>query len=135
MLEVIATYAGPLGLGLLLAGMLVLLLRRQWFLPLALLLPQGLYWLSARQSSRHLIVPFSLLLLCGALALALETRRRPQLRVGALALVLAWGAGQWLPFALTAARSPADLPLSSYDRAEYVAASASGFGLADLSAD
>lgn len=136
MLEVIAAYAGPLGFGLLLAGVIVLLLRRQWFLPLALLLPQGLYWLSARQSSRHLIVPISLLLLCGALALALETRRRPQLtRVGALALVLVWGAGQWLPFALTAARSPADLPLSGYDREEYMVSAASGFGLADLSAE
>jgi len=130
--DVLAGYTGVAAAGLLLAAVIVLAIRRRLYLPLCLLAPLALVWLSRPQTSRYLLVPMTILLLCGAVALANAVRRRGRAaQVAALGLVLLWGAAQWLPFAWTAARTPLDIPLPPGDYEEYVLSDAAGFGLAE----
>jgi hypothetical protein len=120
----------PLAL-LLLAAVALLVLRRRFFLPLILLLPLAVMWLSSRQDSRHLFAPISLLLLGGALALGEWIADSRQL-IAAVAALLIVGALLWMPFAQTLVNNPAALPVPADDRAEYMTSEGSGFGLAEV---
>ncbi|HVU15106.1 MAG TPA: hypothetical protein VHD90_27720, partial [Phototrophicaceae bacterium] len=122
-------YFGLVATLLFLVALVVLLIRRRWFVPLCLLLPLGVYWLSSRQQSRYIIAPITLLLICAAIALGAAIDHRRALYLPALALVLIGGLALWLPFASTEITMPATLPLSAEDHAEYVTAEGSGFGL------
>jgi hypothetical protein len=120
-------------LALLLCGVLYLLSKRRFFLPLCLLLPLLALWVQQRQGSRYLIAHTSILLLCGAAALALLVQKRSRrVQFGALSLVFAWGLAGWLPFAWTTARNPAAIALPQTDMQEYVWSDASGYGLREV---
>lgn len=125
------TLAGAL---LLLSGLIALALRGRWFLVLAFLLPLGVFWLSPRQDSRHLIAPLTLLLLGAALALGELVTALPRLRWPAAALLGVGGLLLWSPFAAALLSAPASLPLPADDRAEYMTSEGSGFGLAEVAA-
>jgi hypothetical protein len=132
MVVAISGYTGAAVFLLLVASVVVLALRRHFFLPLCLLAPLVILGVSERQSTRFYIAPMTILLLCGAIVLADAIgQRRVSARLG-LALVLAWGLVQWLPFAWTANRDPLSLNLPAADRSEYVVSDASGFGLAEV---
>lgn len=120
----VIVYWGIFGAVLLVIAVLLLVARRDWYLPAALLVPYAVLLLGARQSSRHIIPVITLLLVCGGIALARV--RLP--RVVGVALIAAWGAVMWLPF-MTAATI--DLPLTGQDREQYIDAEASGFGIAE----
>ena len=123
-------YASEPGALVLAASILVLLLRGKWFLPLCLLAPLLVLSVSSRQDSRHLYAPMAVLLLCGASAVeAASTRFRDTVYPFAFAVALAWGAVVWLPVARTMVFHPADLPLTSNDRDEYILSESSGFAL------
>jgi hypothetical protein len=123
-------YAGIVMTVLLLAGVIVLLLRRRLFLPMVLIAPLIVLSLSDRQDSRHVIAPLSLLLLCGAAAVeTINVRRGSRLRYAALALIAVWAMGVWLPFMASLTGDPRTLSLTANDRSEYITAEGSGFGL------
>lgn len=115
-------YAGVIVAILLLVAMIGLLLRREWYLPLVLLIPYAALLLGARQASRHIIPVITLLLIGGGSALA---RLRLPKWVALLAIA-AWGVVMGLPFVVNA---PLDLPVTTRDRAEYINAEMSGFGI------
>jgi hypothetical protein len=123
-------YAGLPAALLFLAALIWLAVRRQWYWLLCLFGPLLAYWFSELVDSRHLIVPITLLLVCGALALAdvLKHARSRFVMLG-ISIVLAWGLLQWLPFAWTAAHKPSDLPLPAGDLQQYVHSDASGFAV------
>lgn len=122
---VLAVYTGAAVFALLVLAVTGLLRRaRTVFFGLCCALPALVLLVSERQSTRFYLTPMSLLLLCGALALAQLTSRRG-LRGLALVLIGAWGVLQWLPFTRTADYTV----LPARDYAEYVASDASGFGL------
>ncbi|MBN1963510.1 MAG: hypothetical protein JW910_02615 [Anaerolineae bacterium] len=131
--DVLSGYYGPLIAVLLLLGVLVLIVRRRWFLPLCLIAPLLVLWLSSRQDSRHLIAPFSILLTMGAAALALELRQRSaRVRQTGVGIAVVAGLLLWLPFQWTAWTDPLNLPLPAADYEEYLASEGSGAGLADV---
>lgn len=117
---------------LLAAAIFVLAIRRRFFLPLCLIAPLLVLWLSPRQDSRHLVAPMTLLLLGAAVVLGDLISQRRVLRAPVVAAVTIWGAALWLPFAVTEATDPVSLPLPASDRAEYMTSEASGFGLAQV---
>ncbi|MCC6802191.1 MAG: hypothetical protein IT319_04835 [Anaerolineae bacterium] len=117
---------------LLAAAAFVVVIRRRFFLPLCLILPLLVLWLSPRQDSRHLIAPMTLLLLGAGVALGRLIEWRRPLRAPVIAAVTVWGAALWLPFALTEATDPARLALPASDRAEYITSESAGFGLAQV---
>lgn len=114
---------------LLVVSIVMLVVRRRFFLPLCLIAPLLVLWLSPRQDSRHLIAPMTLLLPGAAVMLSETVGRRKSLRATALAAVMVWGLALWLPFTITAATDPASLPLPADDHAQYVTSESSGFGL------
>ena len=130
--ETLFGYAGPLMGVLLLGGLLVLLVRRQFYLPLLLIAPLLVQSLSGRQDSRHIVVSISLLLLIGAVAVEyVGVRAAPILRRLVLGLILLWVAMVWLPFMGALSNEPLNLALTSNDRDEYITAEGGGFGLAE----
>ncbi len=133
MLEMLAAYVGPVMFGLLLLSVVIWIIRRRFYLPLVLITPSIPIWVSSTQESRYWIVPLALLLLCGALMLAEFVQHRSRTIQGlCVGLVLFWGAVQWLPFAVTAVQSPADLNLPANDHSQYIASDATGFGLREV---
>ncbi|MBL8147669.1 MAG: hypothetical protein JNL34_14925 [Anaerolineae bacterium] len=123
-------YAGLLMSLLLLAGIVVLLLRRKFYLPLLLVAPLLVLSLSGRQDSRHIIAPLNIVLLCGAVAVEyLSKRYAPIVRRLALTIILVWAALVWLPFATALMTNPLAVPLTASDRSEYITAESGGFGL------
>lgn len=127
-----AVYMGAVPLLLMLTSVLVLIIRRHWYLPLCLLGPLLIIWINTVQETRYYVTVVALLLLCAAIALALLIRNSSVLRRQALTLILIWGCINWLPFALTAAREPAALPLPATDAGQYVMSDAAGFGFAEV---
>ncbi|HYO88824.1 MAG TPA: hypothetical protein VER79_09255 [Candidatus Limnocylindrales bacterium] len=125
-------YAGPVMGALLLTGLVVLLVRRQFFLPLLVGAPLLVLALSGRQDSRHIIVPISLILVSAAVAVEwVSLRHALMIRRVALTLVLVWAALVWAPFAAALVSDPLALALTASDRGEYITAEGSGFGLAE----
>ncbi|NPV66301.1 MAG: hypothetical protein HPY64_04060 [Anaerolineae bacterium] len=113
-------------------GLLYLLIRRKFFLPLCLVVPAMIIALSARQSTRFYETPVTLLLLIGAVGLADIIRGRSRsIALLIAAGIVAWGLMVWLPFAVTAARQPDRLPLHPATAGEYISGDGSGFGLAE----
>ena len=131
-----ATFTGYEGLPLALVcavGALFLVLRRKWFVPLVLVAPLIVLSLSARQASRHLIVPISLLLTCGGAALALVIRERGRaIQWAAFGLIGIWAVAQSVPFWWVLTHDPAQTALPDADRAEYMLSDASGFGIYEV---
>jgi hypothetical protein len=135
--EIATVYLGIVPLLGALLGVIVLLLRRQLFLPLCLIAPLLVLWLNESQFTRFFLASLQVLLLCGAIALVqlLDLIPTPRRRWGlafAAALICLWGAGMWLPFALTSYSQPAALPLAPRDYDEYVRYDSGGFGLAEM---
>lgn len=128
-LTALTGYTGIVVMLLCALAVIVLLIQRRYYLPLCLIGPAAAMWISRPQEIRYWIVFMALLLLCGAVVLAEKGRR---LRWFGLGLILLWGIGQWLPFTLTAARSPVLLPLPETDYKQYVISDASGFGLSEV---
>jgi hypothetical protein len=126
--ENLAAYFGAVPLLVLLACVVVLMVRRRWYLPLCLLGPVLVIWLNTAQESRYFVTPVALLLLCGALVLASIPRLRPLI----LALTLVWGVVYAVPFWLTAVRAPHDLPLPPVDAGQYLHSDATGWGFAEI---
>ena len=121
----------PVGI-LLLIALALLILRRRFFLPLCLLLPLAVLWLSPRQDSRHLMTPLTILMLIGTVVLGDLVQRRTAFRLPTLAFVTIGGLAIWLPFAWTVARAPATLIIPADDRTEYMTLESSGFGLTEV---
>ncbi|NLE53196.1 MAG: hypothetical protein GX613_17500 [Chloroflexi bacterium] len=135
-LELAASYFGPAVVLLLMACVVWLLLRQKPYFPLVLLAPTLVIALSMRQSTRYVMTPLTVLLLCGAVVLALLARSSGMLGKGVpVVAVLLWGVWQWAPFAAAMYRNPIDLPVSPADRAEYIQSDASGFGIHQVAAE
>lgn len=125
--ELIGTYLGTPVTILLIIALVIQGIRRQFFVILCIIGPMAAIWLSITQESRFLIVPIALLLLAGAIELG-------RLRLGAMrvtrtvivVLMIGWGAMQWMPFAVTAANDPEQLPLPAVDVQQYLRSSAAG---------
>jgi hypothetical protein len=118
-----------------LLSMLILLIRRRWYIPLCALAPLVVIWINQIQESRFLFAAAALLLLSLALVAGDFLRSQERfVQVVGLGLVLSWGVLQWLPFVSIAGNNPVDLPLPAADFAQYVRSDASGFGLPDVRA-
>jgi hypothetical protein len=132
-LDILTVYLGTPVLILALLSMLILIIRRRWYIPLCAIAPLAIIWINQIQESRFLFAAAALLLLSLALVAGdfLRTQRRVIQFIG-LGLVLSWGVLQWLPFVLTAGNNPVDLNLPAADFAQYVRSDASGFGLPDV---
>src|SRR5690606_28018749 len=97
-LELAASYFGPAVVLLLMACVVWLLLRQKPYFPLVLLAPTLVIALSMRQSTRYVMTPLTVLLLCGAVVLALLARSSGMLGKGVpVVAVLLWGVWQWAP--------------------------------------
>jgi hypothetical protein len=125
----LSTYTGWLVMLICIAAVLYLLFRRQFYLPLCLFGPALAMWVSQPQEIRFWIAFVGLLLLCAGVAIVKLTQHKRLYRYAAITAIVAWAILQWLPFTLTAARNPVDLPLPPIDRAQYIESDASGFGL------
>ncbi len=128
-------FTGIVGFGLLVVSAVVLMVWRQFFLPACALLPVLVYWLNNRPDTRHFIIPLSLLLLCGAVVLGQAQRGQytaPLQKVITVGVILVVGIFQWLPFALTTAQNPVELPVPASDYQQYLASDAAGTGLAEV---
>ncbi len=130
--EALSGYLSPPVLGLCLLAVIILIVRRRWFLPLSLLAPVFALWINLPQETRFFIVPVAIMLLCAALVLAEIARRSRFAAVVTLIGVGVWAALVWLPFAVAA---PADLPLPRVDITQYTGTDASGFGLDAVGAE
>lgn len=129
MATLIAGYLGIAALLLLVVAQVMLLARRQFFVPLCLLGPLVTLWASLIQESRFLVVPAALLLLGGAIGLAwLVSGRSRVLPALALAAIGIWGGVQWLPFTAAGINTPDNLPLPPVDVAQYIQSDAAGTG-------
>ena len=115
-------------LALLVAAVIVLIVRRHFFLPLCLIAPALALWINLPQEMRFFVVPAAIALLCGAVVLGHAARRSRLVAAVALTVLAAWALTLWLPFALTAAETPADIPLPPVDARQYTRSDASGFG-------
>ena len=133
MLRLVSDYLGVGVVLLLIGSQVVLMARRQFFLPLCLIGPVLTLWASQIQESRFLVVPVALLLLGGAVVLARLVRGRGYvLQATAVAAVVVWGGIQWLPFTLAGMISPDKLPLPQVDTAQYLESDAAGTGYVDV---
>jgi hypothetical protein len=128
-----STYLGALPTLFGLFSLVILAIKREFYLPLCFIGPLAVTLINQIQESRFLIVSVSILLLAGALLLAriMQTQKRP-IRVLVVSLVIIWGAIQWLPFAVKAAQNPVSLPLPETDFKQYIRSDASGFGLPEV---
>ncbi len=134
-LEAVAGFAGPAALILLIAATGVLIVRREFFLPLVLIAPLLITALSQRQSARFYHGAITILFIGAGIGAAYCLRRRSRVaKRGMTALILGWGVFTWLPFTMVAISDPASLPLPEVVRREYVASDNSGFGLAEVAA-
>ncbi len=115
---------------LLVAALCLLVVRRQFFVPLCSVGILGVLWLNQTQYGRFFGAAFALLLLGAALGLA-DVLRRTAWRgtAGGALLIAAWAALFFMPFraALLAGEAPPTLPDAEYR--EYVSSDASGFRL------
>lgn len=121
----------PLGV----AGLLMLISRRSWFIPLVLLAPLLVLWLSARQGSRHIIVPMTLMLVLAAVALAWLWRRGSMmttLAVTLVAITVLLGADLWRGMLSFSYASLMRFGQPEADVHEYMQSEGSGFGLPQL---
>jgi hypothetical protein len=131
--ELVVAYASPVGAVLLLLAVVYLLIRRQFYLLLALLGPLVALWINNTYFSRYFSPPILILFICGAVALAdLVRKANFSIQTMAIMLVLIFGSAYWAPFAWTMTQNPITLELAAADRAEYISSDASGFGLAQL---
>jgi len=132
-LDILTGYLGATVVILSLAAMLILVLQRRFYVVLCALAPLAIIWINQIQESRFLFVPAALLLFCGASVLGDMLRRQARaIQTLGMGLALAWGLLGWLPFIITAARDPVQLPLPNADFDQYVRSDASGFGLAEV---
>jgi hypothetical protein len=128
-LETLLAYGGLLLAPLALLGLILLLARKEWYLPLVLIAPLLVLWLSARQGSRHIIVPMTLMLALAAIALAWLWRKSASVRIlTGLLLVLFVGHGLTFFEAITVHPAGTRL-LAASDFQEYNASEGGGFGL------
>jgi hypothetical protein len=134
-IDILTVYLSAPVLIISLLSMLILLIRRGWYIPLCTLAPLAIIWINQIQESRFLFSAAALLLLSMALVVGDFLRKQVRIvQVIGLGLVLSWGVLQWLPFVRTAGNNPVDLSLPAADFAQYVRSDASGFGLPDVRA-
>lgn len=127
-------FLGVHGLLLLGVALLVLVLRRRWFLPVLVAGSMAIFWLNNRPDTRHLIIPVNIALLAGGVVLADLARGRSRLwQRGLVVLVIVMGLLTWLPFSLTLNSDPAALSFIGWnDYHQYIASEGSGSGLAEV---
>lgn len=113
------------------AAVLVLLIRRQWLLCFAIVVPLLALWANERQVTRFLYPSFAILLIGLAVALSLLAHTRIW-RVIITGVLLGWSIIVGLPAWLTMQNAPASSALTAADHAEYIASDGSGFGLAEV---
>lgn len=117
---------------LLLASLIALILRRQFFLVLVLVIPTLVIWISPMQNTRYIVTPLTLLLVCGACAVVAITHpARAHVRWAAYGAALLAFAVPGLPFGYNVLANPTALPLPLRDLREYIASDGSGFGLSE----
>jgi hypothetical protein len=134
-LDILTAYLGTPVVVISLLSILILLIRRRWYVPLCAIAPLAIIWINQIQESRFLFAAAALLLLSMALVLAEFLRRQGRIiQIISLGLMLSWGVAQWLPFVRAAGNNPVDLTLPTADFAQYVRSDASGFGLPDVRA-
>lgn len=132
-LDGVVGFFGIVGAIILIAGVGVLMLRRQWFLPLCLLAPLFVLWFSPRQGSRHLTTPSAILLLCAAVAIPyIWPRYTRQIQRAGVAVFAIFTVTTAMPFAVTYYSNPAQTSLPSLDRSEYLLSSSAGTGLSEI---
>ncbi len=126
-------FAEYMGIGLFtfsLASVFILLWRRRFYLPLALIGPLVPIWTSNWQRGRFYMATMLVLLLCTALVLDWLLRHFPRrAQYGAISLLAAALLLQWLPFAYAAIDNPANLSLAIADYREYIVSDAAGVGI------
>jgi hypothetical protein len=134
-LDILTAYLGVPVVIVSLLSMLILLLRRRWYIPICALAPLAIIWINQIQESRFLFAAAGLLMLSLALVASdfLRTQKR-LIQIIGLGLVFGWGILKWLPFVRTAEIDPVHLPLPAADFAQYIRSDASGFGLPDVRA-
>ena len=132
-ITVMAAYFDPVVFGLLLVAVLIAVVRRHWYLLLIFIAPMIALWFGEPQETRFWIVPVALLGLIGAVEFGLFIPRIPRLAQGVMvAMILVWGATNWLPQAITTATHPVELALPEIDRSQYILSDATGFGFDQL---
>jgi hypothetical protein len=126
----VAPYWGYMGLVLLLLAVFVLLVRKQFYLPLLIFAPLLPVWFSVIQETRFLVTALALLLLAGGVGVGQTLPRfeRPR-RVLALVAVVGLAIYLWLLVAPALYTNPNALELPDRDRAQYMLSDASGFNL------
>ena len=125
----ISFYLGGIVVAVLVASLVILVVRRQFFVVLCLLGPMLVIWIGIVQESRFLVLPLALLFLAGAIVLATLIRKRGQIiHLVAVSLLVVWGAVQWLPSTVTAINDPYHIPLPAVDVQQYIISNASGTG-------
>lgn len=134
MLENLAGFITPAGVGLVALALLFLLVQRRFFLLACLIAPAAAFLLSDMQGSRYYAAPMGVLLLCLAVAFAeLSNAYRKPLKplIGALLafILLGWGWVGFRPFLAQMNDAPTSLALPAHDYREYLASDASGVGL------
>jgi hypothetical protein len=126
----IAPYWGYMGLVLLLLAVVVLLARRQFYLPLLIFAPLLPVWFSVIQETRFLVTALALLLLVGGVAIGQTLPRfERSRRILALVAVVGLAIYLWLLVAPALYNNPNLLELPERDRAQYMLSDASGFNL------
>ncbi len=132
-LDLLIVYLGASVVMLSLLSMLILVIRRRWYVPLCAIAPLAIIWINQIQESRFLFVGVALLLFSMALVLAdLLRNQKRSIQIIGLGFLLSWGILQWLPFVRTVGSDPVHLALPATDFSQYVRSDASGFGLTNI---
>ncbi|MBN8592923.1 MAG: hypothetical protein J0M33_14280 [Anaerolineae bacterium] len=129
-LDAIAPYWGTFGFLLLLGGLIVLVLKRQFYLPLIVLGPLIPMWISVVQETRFLVSAVALLIVAGAVGITQVINWIPsRLHRVAVASVALIAVIPWLGFAEALYINPTQLALPPRDYEQYIRSDASGFNL------
>jgi hypothetical protein len=127
--EVIASYSIPIGL-VMLIGLSLLLLRKQFYLPLVAIAPLLPMWISVVQETRFLVSAVALLLTTSAIGTAYLLEQLPLIyRHVAVVGIAGVAFLSWWSFALPMYTNVAALPLPDRDQRQYLQSDASGFNL------
>ncbi|MEO1439041.1 MAG: hypothetical protein AAFV33_01485 [Chloroflexota bacterium] len=124
----LATYGGVVWLSLVLAAMIVLLVRREFYLLLAVGVPFLTLWLAGKYFTRYLYPNMASLLLIAVVGVGYLLPRRTRLAGAVTVMLLAYGAADWYVFTVAMREAP-ETVLVARDFAEHYAADGSGAGL------
>ncbi|MEM6282828.1 MAG: hypothetical protein AAF787_11590 [Chloroflexota bacterium] len=129
--EIIAalmTYSGVAWLSLAVAGVIMLLLRRDFYLLLAVFVPFATLWLTGKYFTRYLYPNVAGVLLIAVIGVCYLLPRRGRLAGALTLMLLLYGGADWYVFT-SGLRTEPETVLLSRDFAEHYAADGSGAGL------